>query len=75
MATKQVKLSDMRRAKAAGINVHQYCPTCQAEYSADPSDYFMADESHIFKCNHGRKGRGRNVVLVTRRTVITEWSL
>jgi hypothetical protein len=43
-----------------------YCAKCASEYSADRSDYFMADPQTIFRCCR------RLMRLVVKRTVYEE---
>ena len=43
-----------------------YCPKCQSRYSANAGDYFMAPDSHVFKCC------GRNNWLVTEYSVLRQ---
>ena len=33
-----------------GIRPFLFCEVCQAEYSANAADYFMARPSHVFSC-------------------------
>ena len=34
-------------------NLVVYCPVCGSEYSADPNDYWMADDTTKFRCGCG----------------------
>lgn len=55
-------LKDLKANKNPSASL--YCGKCREHYSAHPSDYFLCEDDHVFKC-HGRPMR-----LVVREVVI-----
>ena len=61
---KAVRVRDLRdQIGSDGPRPLLYCSKCDAEYSANKGDYFMARPDHVFRCC------GRNMRLVVKRVV------